>query len=107
MMVAGALVCALSGSIYNRLVESNGRVLATVGGLLPFGLLAIPALLAPTNTVEGVLSPELGAGLTGLFVFGQALVWLVLAAAHAQFTSTDRSGTQASTSSPGSGITAD
>jgi len=107
MMVAGALACVLSGYVYNRLVESNGRALATIGGLLPLGLLAVPAVLAPTNTVEGALSPELGAGLTGLFVFGQVLVWLLLASAHAQFVSTDSSGAEVPTSSPGSGITAD
>lgn len=107
MMVAGALACVLSGYVYNRLVESNGRALATIGGLLPFGLLAVPAFLAPTNTVEIALSPELAAGLTGLFVFGQVLVWLLLASAHAQFASTDSSDAEIPTSSPGSGITAD
>ena len=91
MMAAGALACLLGGVVYDRLVGSRGRAVAAVGALLPFGLLAIPAVLAPTNSVDGVLAPELRAGLTGLFVFGQVLLWLVLAAAHARFAPTDGS----------------
>jgi hypothetical protein len=89
MMIAGALVCLLAGGVYNRLRRSNGHVTAAVGGLLPFGLLAVPAAAAPTNTVQGALSPTLRAGLIGLFVFGQVLLWLVLAATHARLQSTN------------------
>jgi len=88
MMLAGALVCLLAGGVYSRLHQSNGRVVAAVGGMLPFGLLAIPAVVAPTNTVQSALAPTLRAGLVGLFVFGQGLLWLVLAATHARLQST-------------------
>jgi predicted cobalt transporter CbtA len=89
MIVAGAVVCLLSAVVYDRLRDANGRAVAAVVALLPFALLAVPTVLAPTNAVEGALSPALRSGLTGLFVFGQALVWLVLAGAHAQFGPTD------------------
>ena len=105
MMVVGALTCLLAGYGYNRLSASRGRVTAVVGAVCPFGLLAVPALLAPTNAVDGTLSPELRAGLTGLFVFGQALLWLTLATAHAQFTP-DSQGDDA-TARAGSAVTAD
>lgn len=85
MMVAGALACLLAGGAYNRLRASRGRAVAAGGAALPFGLLAVPAALAPTNAVDGALAPELRVGLTGLFVFGQLLLWGCLAATHARF----------------------
>jgi hypothetical protein len=87
MMVAGALVCLLSGGVYNRVQESNGPLLAAVAGVAPLALLAIPVVLVPTNTVQGSLSPTLRTGLTGLFVFGQLLLWTLLATLHARFDS--------------------
>ncbi|SEL24720.1 CbtA family protein [Haloferax larsenii] len=107
MMVAGALTCLLAGYVYNRLRASNGRGVAIVGGILPFGLLAIPAVLAPTNTIQGALSPELRTGMTGLFVFGQVLVWLLLAATHAQLRSANTSQTDPSAASRGATLSAD
>ncbi|WP_396611297.1 CbtA family protein [Haloferax sp. S1W] len=102
MMVVGALVCLLSGYVYNRVSESNGRTVAVVAAVLPFGLLAIPAAVAPTNVVTDALSPELRTGLLGLFVFGQVLVWLLLAATHAQLRSID---SQTDTQNAGHGST--
>ncbi|WP_254522508.1 CbtA family protein [Natrinema caseinilyticum] len=107
MMVAGGLTCLLAGSVYTRLRESNGGAVAAVGAVVPFVLLAIPTVLAPTNTVRGALSPGLRAGLTGLFVFGQLLVWLVLATTHAQFRSADDSSAEFGTSSPDPAVTTD
>jgi hypothetical protein len=80
-MVVGALVCLLSGGVYARLRASNDRVIAALGALVPLALLA---LAAPTNPARGTLAPTLRAGLVGLSVFGQVLVWLLLAAAHAR-----------------------
>nr|WP_313696060.1 CbtA family protein [Halobaculum sp. XH14] len=85
MMVAGALVCLLSGVAYDRARGSNGPAIAAVAALVPFALLAVPVVLAPTNAVQGALPADLRAGLTGLFAFGQVLLWAALAAAHAQF----------------------
>lgn len=107
MMVAGALTCLLAGVAYNRLRESNGRIVAAVGAVLPFGLLAVPAVLAPTNNVQGALSSDLRAGLTGLIVFGQLLLWLLLATTHAQLQSTSESQADISPSDPDSAVTAD
>jgi hypothetical protein len=101
MMIAGALVCLLAGGVYNRLRRSTGRVVAAVVGVLPFGLLAIPVVVAPTNTVQGALSPTLRTGLVGLFVFGQVLLWLVLAATHARLQSTTSPRAERTVSAPG------
>ncbi|RDZ51209.1 hypothetical protein C5C07_16540 [Haloferax sp. Atlit-4N] len=91
MMLAGALACLSAGYAYVRLRESSGLVAAAVGAVVPFGLLAAVAVVAPDNAVHGALSPTLETGLTGLFAFGQLLLWLVLAAAHAQFRSSGES----------------
>ena len=90
MMVAGAACCLLAGSVSRRLTPSTGRVGAALAALIPFGVLGVLALLAPANAVEGALSPPLRSGVTGLVVFGQLLLWLLLAATHAQFTAADR-----------------
>lgn len=84
MMAAGALVCLLAGVAYGRLREPRGRLTAAAVAALPFGLLAIPVVLAPVNSVEGTLPSELATGLTGMVVFGQALLWLALAGIHAR-----------------------
>lgn len=85
MMVAGALVCLLSGFTYQRLRERRGRGAAAVAAALPFGLLALPVAFAPANPVESALPSDLATGLVGMTVFGQALLWALLAAAHARF----------------------
>ena len=85
MMLAGALACLSAGYAYPRLRESSGSGAAVVGAAAPFALLAVFAVFAPENAVRGALSPTLETGLTGLFAFGQVLLWLVLAAAHARF----------------------
>ncbi|MEF8872533.1 MAG: CbtA family protein [Haloarculaceae archaeon] len=84
MMVAGALVCLLSGYAYTRLSQSRGRLAGVTGALAAFGLLAVPVLLAPPSAGQGTLPAALQNGLTGLVVFGQILLWLTLAATHAQ-----------------------
>ena len=82
MMLAGALVCLLSFAVYGRLQADHGSVVASVAALLPLGLLAVPPLLVPTNGGQVALPATLSTGLTGTIVFGQALLWLLLAAAH-------------------------
>ena len=84
MMLAGALVCLLAGFVYSRLRDIRRRKTAAVVAVLPLCLLAIPAALSPANAVEGSLPPELATGLTGLIVFGQAFLWLLLAGTHAR-----------------------
>ena len=107
MMVAGAVVCLLGGRLYNRLEASAGRPVAAVAGVAPLGLLAIPTALAPANTVQSTLPAELQAGVVGLFVFGQLLLWLALAATHAQLQpAAERTAEQPSSASD-SPVTAD
>jgi predicted cobalt transporter CbtA len=109
MMVAGALVCLLSGGVYGRLRETRGRAIAAAGAVLPVGLLAIPAVLAPANPVESTLPPELATGLVGTIVFGQALLWFLLAEVHArlQRPSTDGRSSGVATSRADTTVTAD
>jgi hypothetical protein len=52
--------------------------------MLSLCLLAIPAGLSPVNAVESSLPSELAIGLTGTIVFGQGLLWLLLAGTHAR-----------------------
>ncbi|MDY6818486.1 MAG: CbtA family protein [Halobacteriales archaeon] len=84
MMIAGAVVCLLSGAVYNRLRETRGGIVAALIATLPFGLLAIPAVLSPANPATGTLHPALATGLTGMVVFGQGLLWTLLAGVHAR-----------------------
>jgi predicted cobalt transporter CbtA len=81
-MVAGLVVCGLALASYSRL-RDHGRPLAVLGGLAPFCLLAIPVVLAPANPVEAAVPRTLLTGFRALVLFSQALVWVVLAAAHA------------------------
>lgn len=90
MMVAGALVCLLAGFVYTR-IRVRGCATATVATMLPFGLLVIPVLLSPANPVERSLPPELASGLTGMIVFGQAMLWVLLAGLHTRFHSRSNS----------------
>jgi predicted cobalt transporter CbtA len=109
MMIVGALVCLLSGLGYDRLRDARGRAIAAALAVLPFGLLAIPAVLAPVTTVESTLPPELATGLTGTVVFGQALLWLLLAGTHARLRhrSTDGRSPGVTTSRGDTTVTAD
>jgi hypothetical protein len=106
MMVAGGLACLAAGYAYSRIGESRGRVPAVLAAVLPLALLAVPAVLAPSNAGQGGLPPALRTGLMGLSVFGQALVWLLLAAAHAQFRPDD-GRTQFERSTPDTAVGAD
>ena len=85
MMVAGALVCLGSMFVYSRLADTHGRLAAGIAALLPVGLLVVPAVLAPVPPVESAIDPVLASGLTGMIVFGQLLLWFLLAGAHARF----------------------
>lgn len=109
LMVAGAAVCLLAAVLYDRLEETRGRVVATCAAVLPFGLLAIPAVHSPVAPVTHPLPPELAAGLTGTVVFGQVLLWLLLAGTHARLRrrSADGPPSDHSTSPPDTAVTGD
>jgi hypothetical protein len=81
MMVAGAVAGLLALFAYDRLHDARGRAVALAAAT---ATLAVPVVLAPTAGTGGELPSELAAGVTGLIVFGQALLWLLLAAVHAR-----------------------
>jgi len=84
MVVAGALVCVLAGYAYHWLTaRGTARPVAAVASLAPFALLAIPVALAPTAAVAGEVPTELAGAYRGFVVFGQAMLWFVVATAHA------------------------
>jgi len=80
MMVAGALVCLCSALTYDRLERDYGKRIAGVVAVVPFSLLLIPVVLVPETTGASAIPGELAAGLLGTVVFGQLLLWSVLAA---------------------------
>jgi len=84
MMVAGGAVCLASGAVYRRFAARRGRTVAAVAATAPLGLLAVPVALSPSNPVTSSVPTGLATGLTGLVVFGQVLLWVVLAATHAR-----------------------
>lgn len=79
MMVAGAAACVLAVLAYRR-AERTG--VPAVVALLPFGLLAVPVLLAPANPV-GATADGFVAAYRGVVGVGQLLFWGTLASAHA------------------------
>ncbi len=89
MMVAGALACLAAGWTYGRVREARGRAAATAAAAVSFVALSVPVTLAPANPVESALPADLTTGVTGLVVFGQVLLWVVLGAAHARFRRAD------------------
>ncbi|MFC6837517.1 CbtA family protein [Halomarina ordinaria] len=84
MMVAGGLVCLLAGVAYERLRAARGRGAGAVAALLSLSVLAVPVLLSPVPSGGSSLPSDLATGLTGMVVFGQALLWVLLAGTHAR-----------------------
>jgi predicted cobalt transporter CbtA len=83
MMIIGAGICLLSGIVYRRSESSMGQRVATIIGVLPFGLLLIPPILLPENTTQSTLPEDLQAGMIGIVVFSQLILWIILATSHA------------------------
>ena len=85
--LVGGVASLLGMYAYGRVRPSRGRLAATVASVAPWaalvaaavGLVGAPAVATPTG-----VPADLAAGLTGVVVFGQALLWLVLAGAHAR-----------------------
>lgn len=82
MLVAGASLCLLALVAYDRL-RPRGRAVAAAAAGLALTPLAAAAALAPTPGGGSGLPSDLAAGLFGLTVFGQVLLWCCLAAVHA------------------------
>ncbi|GAA0204134.1 CbtA family protein [Halobaculum roseum] len=99
MMAAGAAAAIAGMVLYDRLREDRGRAVAVAVGLLPVGALPVLAAAVPADRTTVALPSELAAGLVGLVVFGQALMWLVLATVHARLHGAEAGDTAAATDS--------
>jgi hypothetical protein len=75
----GAAVSLASVSLYAQLSERYSRFVTAAGALFPFSLLALLPVLTPAAPTGG----SLAAVVTGVVVFGQALLWATLAGTHA------------------------
>lgn len=84
MMVAAALATGASWSLYDRLEDRVGELQRVSLSLVPYTLLPVLAVAAPTNTVVNPLPADLSAAVTGLIVVSQAALWLALATVHAR-----------------------
>ncbi|PSQ03683.1 hypothetical protein BRC97_13265 [Halobacteriales archaeon QS_6_71_20] len=88
LVLAGGVACVAGMAAYDRLRPEWSRSAATLAATAPYGLLVVAAAAAPTDglatATESALEPALASGLVGVVVFGQALVWLLLAAVHAR-----------------------
>lgn len=82
MLVAGAVASLLAILLFARLRDSYGQSVAAAAAVLPLSLLAVPALLSPAAVASGSSPARLATAITGMVVFGQVLLWLVLAATH-------------------------
>lgn len=101
--VAGALACLLAGYAYVRVRGRRGRVAGVLAAALPFALLATAAVLTPAAPRSGPLPSALAAGLTGTVVFGQVLLWTVLATVHLGLHRRSRSRRATDVAAPGRG----
>jgi len=82
MMLAGLAACLLAGYAYTRLRDGGqGRALA--GATVPFLLLGGLAVALPANAATASLPAALVAAFRAQVVFGQAMLWTLLAATHA------------------------
>ncbi|WP_435064241.1 CbtA family protein [Halobaculum sp. EA56] len=104
--LAGGVASVLGMYAYARVRPSRGRLVATVAGAAPWtafvvvtvGVAGVPAVPTPDS-----LPADLAAGLAGVVVFGQALLWLITAGAHARFR--ERSGRSGQAAGPdGTGL---
>jgi len=97
MMVAGALACTLAVVAYRRGRDAAGRPAGALAASAPLLALATVGVLAPvpTATAGGALPDALAASVLGTVAFGQAVLWLVLAATHAHLHGTRADATGA------------
>lgn len=83
MMGAGGVVSVLCLTAARRFSGSHPLV-RTGAAFAPLALLAIPVVIAPTNSVHGDVPPALVAAFRWTVVFGQAALWATIAATHAR-----------------------
>ena len=89
MMLAGLSTCLLAGYAYTRL-RDGGQVRALAGAAVPFCLLVGLAFVLPANPATQSLPAAFVAAFRAQVVFGQAMVWTLLAGTHAWLSTGDR-----------------
>ncbi|SDG05861.1 CbtA family protein [Halorientalis regularis] len=82
MMLAGLSACLLAGYAYTRL-RDRGRGHALAGAAVPFCLLVGLAFVLPANPTTQSLPAAFVAAFRAQVLFGQAIVWTLLAGTHA------------------------
>jgi len=82
MVVAGGLACGISLAVYNRL-GSDGWARRLLGAALPFAVPVALVAVAPGNPISGAVPGTFVAVFRWTVAFGQLLLWLTLASAHA------------------------
>lgn len=95
MMVAGAISCGFSGTVFNRLRPRYGRSLAVLGASIPFVLVATVAVVSPENPVSGSIPGGLVDMFRAVTVAGQVGLWFVLAGVHAWLHQREQDGESA------------
>ncbi|AQL43968.1 hypothetical protein BV210_15225 [Halorientalis sp. IM1011] len=103
MMLAGLTACLLAGYTYNRL-RDDGRARALAGAAVPFALLVGLAIALPTNATTQSLPAAFVAAFRAQVLFGQLMVWGLLAGTHAWLADGDSDTT---TTGPVDGIPSD
>ncbi len=83
MVLAGVLACLLAGYAYDRLrTRGVGVPLAVAGSLVPLTVLVAASLLV-SIPVAGEVPAAMATAYRGVAIFGQAMLWIVLASVHA------------------------
>lgn len=94
MMVTAAVACGLAGYAFNRLRSRHGRWVATLGAVVPLGLVLVVAAIAPTNSVTGSIPGGLASVFRTVTGLGQLGLWVILASAHAWLLRREGEGTE-------------
>ncbi len=93
MMIAGAMACGLSGTVYNQVRLPRGRLTALAGALVPFTIVFVIAMLGPANSTTGSIPDDLATIFLVTTIGGQIGIWFVLATAHAWLRTNSKSDT--------------
>ncbi|WP_336002693.1 CbtA family protein [Halorientalis halophila] len=82
LMLAGLCACLLAGYWYDRL-RDRGRGRAIAGAAVPFTLLVGLTFVLPANPGTGALPAAFVAAFRAQVLFGQVVLWTLLAGTHA------------------------
>ena len=91
MMLAGAVAVVTSMLLYGRLQANSDLAtpIAVAGGLVPVVALPVVASALPADQTTVTVPATLADGAVGLTIFGQVLLWVTLAVAHARLSGED------------------